>query len=284
MILVGERRAEQRHDPVAHHLVDRALVVMHRLHHAFEHGIEDLARLLGIAVGEQFHRALQVGEQHRDLLALAFERGLRGEDLLGEVLGRVGIRRRKPGPCGVRAKFGAALAAELLFGSIGRTAGSAHSGQTRAALAAELQGGGVFVLTAGALHDAAVRLCKNTGSLYLLGIRLICPRMMPGDAWRFSEPPRARSQGYSSSETQWPLNTGRSSVGYVEIFVARPTGSYWPLTVFTDWPVSTRRQDQKAGWKEAGPPMGQNQAMARSSRTPRPSRRRSSVRRVTPSA
>jgi hypothetical protein len=41
------------------------------LHHAFEHGIEKLARLLGIAVGEQLHRALEVGEQNGDLLALA---------------------------------------------------------------------------------------------------------------------------------------------------------------------------------------------------------------------
>ena len=54
-------------------------------------GIEQLARLLGIAVGEQLHRALEVGEEHGHLLALALQRGLRGEDLLGEVLGRVGL-------------------------------------------------------------------------------------------------------------------------------------------------------------------------------------------------
>ena len=75
VVLVGERRAEQRHDAVAHHLVDGALVAVHRLHHAFEHRIEELARLLRVAVGEQLHRALEVGEQHRDLLALAFQRG-----------------------------------------------------------------------------------------------------------------------------------------------------------------------------------------------------------------
>ena len=81
MILVGERRAEQRHDAVAHHLVDGALVAVDRLHHALEHRVEERARLLGVAVGEQLHRALEVGEQHRDLLALAFERALGGEDL-----------------------------------------------------------------------------------------------------------------------------------------------------------------------------------------------------------
>ena len=73
VILVGERRAEQRHDAVAHHLIDGALVVMDGLHHVFEDGVEEFARLLGITVGQQFHRALEVGEQHRHLLALAFE-------------------------------------------------------------------------------------------------------------------------------------------------------------------------------------------------------------------
>jgi hypothetical protein len=54
-----------------------------------EHGIKKFAGLLGIAVGEKFHRALEVGEEDRHLLALTFERCLGGEDLLGEVLGGV---------------------------------------------------------------------------------------------------------------------------------------------------------------------------------------------------
>jgi len=41
------------------------------------------------------HRTLQVGEENGHLLSLAFERGLGGQYLLGEVLGGVGIRRRK---------------------------------------------------------------------------------------------------------------------------------------------------------------------------------------------
>ena len=92
MVLVGERRAEERHDPVAHHLVDGALVAVDGLHHVLEDGVEELARLLGIAVGEQLHRALEVGEEHGDLLALALQGGLGGEDLLGEVLGGVRLR------------------------------------------------------------------------------------------------------------------------------------------------------------------------------------------------
>ena len=67
---------------------------MHGLHHPFEDRIENLACLLRITVGQQ--RTLQVGEEDRDLLALALERGLGGEDLLDEVLGRVGLGRCEP--------------------------------------------------------------------------------------------------------------------------------------------------------------------------------------------
>ena len=95
MILVGERGAKERHDPVAHDLIHRAFVAVDGFHHVFEDGVEDLARLLGIAVSEQLHRALEVGEQHRDLFALAFQRGLRGKDAFCEMLRGVGVRRRE---------------------------------------------------------------------------------------------------------------------------------------------------------------------------------------------
>jgi len=86
VILVGQGRPEERHDAVAHHLIHGALVVMDGVHHQCEHGIEELARLLGVAVGEELHGALEVGEEDGDLLALAFEGGLGSEDLLGEML------------------------------------------------------------------------------------------------------------------------------------------------------------------------------------------------------
>jgi hypothetical protein len=42
VVLVGEWRAEERHDPVAHHLVHRALVAVDSLHHPLEDGVENL--------------------------------------------------------------------------------------------------------------------------------------------------------------------------------------------------------------------------------------------------
>ena len=86
MILVPEWCAEERHDAVAHDLVDRPLVAVNRFHHPLEDRIQELPGLLGIPVGQQFHRPLQVGEQHRHLLALAFESRLRIEDAFGQVL------------------------------------------------------------------------------------------------------------------------------------------------------------------------------------------------------
>jgi hypothetical protein len=74
MILDGERRAKEGHNPVAHNPVHGTLIAVHRLDHAFEHGVEE-ERLcgLGVAVGEELHRTLDIGEQHGDLLPLPFE-------------------------------------------------------------------------------------------------------------------------------------------------------------------------------------------------------------------
>jgi len=93
MILVSERRAEQRHDPISHHLVYGALVTVDRFHQMFEYWVKELSRLFRIAVGEQLHRSLEVGEKDCHLLALTLEGALRSQDLIGEVLRRVDFRR-----------------------------------------------------------------------------------------------------------------------------------------------------------------------------------------------
>jgi hypothetical protein len=46
---------------------------MHRVHHVAEHRVDDAFGFLGVAISEQLHRALHVREQHRDMLALAFQ-------------------------------------------------------------------------------------------------------------------------------------------------------------------------------------------------------------------
>jgi len=46
---------------------------VHRGHHAFQDGIEQLPGVLGIALSQEFHGAFEVGKTTRDLLAFAFE-------------------------------------------------------------------------------------------------------------------------------------------------------------------------------------------------------------------
>ena len=91
VIFVGQRSAEERHDPVSHDLVDGALVEVDGLHHAFEHRVDELARFFGITIGQELQRSLEVGEEHGHSFALAFERALRRQDLFGEMLWRVGV-------------------------------------------------------------------------------------------------------------------------------------------------------------------------------------------------
>ena len=65
-----------------------------------QHRIEELVRLFGVAVGEQFHRALEVGKEHRDLLPLAFQGTAGRENFLREIGWGVGERRLRGAPRG----------------------------------------------------------------------------------------------------------------------------------------------------------------------------------------
>ncbi len=90
VILVGDRRPEQRHDAVSRVLVHRPLEAVHALGQYLEETVEDRMPLLGVELLGQFHRAFDIREQDRDLLALALERGARAQDLLRQVTRRVG--------------------------------------------------------------------------------------------------------------------------------------------------------------------------------------------------
>ena len=128
VIFDGDRRPEERHDAVAHHLVHGAAVAAHGLDHPVEYGIEHRARVLGVARGQQLHRRLQIGEQHRHVLALAFESDPRADE--GAGLGR-GLAERR-----------AARLAEPVIGRVRGGAARAGAGQGLAAAGAEAGAGG----------------------------------------------------------------------------------------------------------------------------------------------
>ena len=71
VVLVRDRGAEQGHDPVAGELVDRPFVAVDAFAEDREEPVHDPPPLLRIQRGGEVHRLLDVGEQDRDLLALA---------------------------------------------------------------------------------------------------------------------------------------------------------------------------------------------------------------------
>jgi hypothetical protein len=92
MILVRDRGTEEGHDAVAGVLIHRALEAVYAIGEYLKETVQDLVPLFRIELLGEVHRALHVGEEDGHLLALALEGASRGEDLLGEVLGRVRAR------------------------------------------------------------------------------------------------------------------------------------------------------------------------------------------------
>ena len=92
MVLMRQGCPKERHDAIAHHLVDRTLIPMHGRHHPLQHGIEEAPGLFGIALRQEFHGALEIGKQHGDLLALAFEVAVGSQDFLSQVPGGICFR------------------------------------------------------------------------------------------------------------------------------------------------------------------------------------------------
>ena len=155
VVLVGQGRSEQRHDPVAQHLADRPLIAMDGFHHPLQDRIENPARFLRVAIGDQFHRSLHIGEQHGNLLALALLGGLRREDHLGEPLPGIAFRY---GPHAGRflRQRSTAGAAGVIGGNIGRPAGRTADFEARATFRAELSARWVVVLTVLTPHAAGI--------------------------------------------------------------------------------------------------------------------------------
>ena len=73
VIFMRDRRSEQCENAVTGRLHDVTAVAMDRFHHELECGIDHGARLFGVEVFHQFHRALDIGEQRGHCLALSVD-------------------------------------------------------------------------------------------------------------------------------------------------------------------------------------------------------------------
>jgi hypothetical protein len=85
MVFVGNGGAKQGHNAIAEHLIHRALEAVHGGHHALQGRVEKLLGGFGIKAADEFCGVLEVGKQHRHLLALAGQGGAGSEDFVGEM-------------------------------------------------------------------------------------------------------------------------------------------------------------------------------------------------------
>ena len=84
---MGQRRAEERHEPITQELVHGALEPVHGLQSAGEERIEYRVHAVCPESICKWRRTDDVAEQDRDLLAFTFERATGAEDLFGEMSG-----------------------------------------------------------------------------------------------------------------------------------------------------------------------------------------------------
>ena len=165
-----------------------------------EESLEHLVHRLGAQTLGQLGRVGDVAEQHGDLLSLALERVLGGEDLLGQMPGRVALRRREPRGIFLRRRARservAALLAELVARPVIGPAFRARDRQTRPALRTELGVGRDVVTTLTTLHtdsrpasrQGGLRLCRRHHRVNPLGgTGWVGPRRSPR-APRFRPP------------------------------------------------------------------------------------------------
>jgi hypothetical protein len=89
VVFVCDRRAEERHHPIARVLIERALDAMNAFGEDLEEALHNPGPVLGVDRLREIHRPLHIGEEHGHVLALAFEGAAATEDLLGKVLRRV---------------------------------------------------------------------------------------------------------------------------------------------------------------------------------------------------
>ena len=150
VVFVGDRCSEQSHDAIAHDVIDGAFVVVDRLDHALDHGIEEALRIFRIPPDHEFHRPFDVGEHHGDLFTFAFDCRFVSETLIGEMRVILG-RGRAEIFLGETDRMAALRAKIRSCGKLG-CAISALSRQRRSTLLAELCRDRVLVFTCRAFH------------------------------------------------------------------------------------------------------------------------------------
>jgi hypothetical protein len=118
--------------------------------------VKELPGLFRIKARDQLRGAFDIGEQHGDLLALAFQVTTRGQNFLSQVFGGVGCRGDNLGRHGgLRTNRLSAFEAEFGARRQLNVALSARQPQTAAALQAKFRPRRIVLLALRALHTGA---------------------------------------------------------------------------------------------------------------------------------
>jgi hypothetical protein len=119
--------------------------------HQLECGIDNGTRLFRVEVLHQLHRALDIGEESGDHLALTIEIliSMQPSEALDERRCR---RRDRISHCGIRSQSASALSTEVRVGGINGLARGATMLQPGAALHTKERVGGIIVFALRALH------------------------------------------------------------------------------------------------------------------------------------
>jgi hypothetical protein len=144
VVLMRDRRPEQRHEPIAEELVDRALIPVHLGQRHLEEPVDHPVELLRPQLGRQRARTDYVAEQHAHLLALTLDGAPRRQDLLTD------IRRGVPGRS--RGHFMPTFRAEPGPGRQRRATAGARDSQLRATMQAKARLVGSLLAASRAPH------------------------------------------------------------------------------------------------------------------------------------
>ncbi len=90
-VLQCDGGSKKSHNPVTGHLVDRALIVVDLVNEDLVNLVHHLIGFLSAESLRETGKSLHVAEHHRDQLTLTLYSVLLGQDLLGEIFGKVSL-------------------------------------------------------------------------------------------------------------------------------------------------------------------------------------------------
>ena len=162
VVLMRDRRPEQRHEPIAEELVDRALIPVHLGQRDLEEAVDHQVELLRPQLRRQRAGADYVAEQDAHLLALTLDGAPHSRDLLTDMRRGITNRARR------RANRAPTFRAEPAAWRLHRAAAGARNSQLHTTMQAEARLVRILLAASRAPHrrpPPAGQLRRHAGSV-----------------------------------------------------------------------------------------------------------------------